>query len=206
MDTDSTKVVNSSTSNPISGDTIENIPVEVKSPPEPQKNAEKFKIFFDSSFLVSLIDEKDSNHSHVSGTFNFLKSYSCGFYLYFFVAAEVISKLVHRTKSVPKALQIFKKLEKLLIGSGGYYAGASNWSVEEIISRYKSIQKKQLKLLQLNDFIIATEGVLLGGIILTCDSKMFKKVKPYYRQIYLIAPEASGYSDDIPRLTREFIK
>lgn len=171
-------------------------------PPKPQEKIENFKIFFDSSFLIALINEKDANHKFVTAIFNFAGPCSCGFYLYSFVAAEVISKLVRQFRSVPKALQFFEKLEKILSKSGNYYCSKDIWSIDEIVKRYKKIQKKQIKFLQFNDFFIATEGVLLGGIILTCDVKMYKKVKPYYKEIYLIAPDAHAYKNDIPKLIK----
>lgn len=166
----------------------------------------EFKIFFDSSFLMALAYETDANHKAASAVFDFLNNYNCAFYLNNYVAAETISKLVHKTGTIGKALKYFETLRKKLEAKNPFYTGSKKWGIDEIIKRYKNISKKKLRFLQINDFMIVTEGILLNGIILTCDRKMKMKTKQYYDDLFLIAPESKNYKNDIPDLIEKVIK
>jgi hypothetical protein len=67
-------------------------------------------------------------------------------------------------------------------------------SVFEIFDRYERFSKKKLSSsLRSNDFIIATDGILIKAMILTCDRKMFEGIKKTYRDVFLISNSPKSY-------------
>lgn len=170
---------------------------------DPQK---KHKIFFDASFLLAWLDPAEPFYMQASSIMGFIEARNCELHLNFHVAAEVISKLVQKTKSVPKGLKRFDGLQNKLKKSGSYFASPFSSNIDELVKNYRSAGKKQTRLLQINDFIIVSGGMSLNGLILTCDIDMYKKVKSIYDKIYLICPNAKEYNDDIIRLIKQLTK
>lgn len=159
-------------------------------------------VLLESSFILALLDPRDSNYKAVKSVFGFLEPHNCRFHIPVYVFAEVVSKIIHKTRTVSNALKTFEKFIDELHGVP--FIG-SNPSLEEIIKRYKGLARKQIRFLQSNDFFIATEGILSKSLILTCDLGMYEKVKKNYQDIYFVATNSRKYKDDIPRFTRKLL-
>lgn len=159
-------------------------------------------VLLESSFILALLDPRDPNYKAVKSVFGFLEPHNCRFHIPVYVFAEVISKIIHKTRTVSNALKTF---EKFINGLHGVPFVGSNPSLEEIIKRYKGLARKQIRFLQSNDFFIATEGILSKSLILTCDVGMYEKVKKNYQDIYFVATGSKKYKDDIPRFTRKLL-
>ncbi|HEY4474996.1 hypothetical protein A2766_03955 [Candidatus Kaiserbacteria bacterium RIFCSPHIGHO2_01_FULL_58_22] len=159
-------------------------------------------VLLESSFILALLDPRDSNYKAVKSVFGFLEPHNCRFHIPVYVFAEVVSKIIHKTRTVSNALKTFEKFIDELHGVP--FVG-SNPSLEEIIKRYKGLARKQIRFLQSNDFFIATEGILSKSLILTCDLGMYEKVKRNYQDIYFVATDSRKYKDDIPRFTRKLL-
>lgn len=159
-------------------------------------------VLLESSFILALLDPRDLNYKAVKSVFGFLEPHNCRFHIPVYVFAEVVSKIIHKTRTVSNALKTFEKFIDELHGVP--FIG-SNPSLEEIIKRYKGLARKQIRFLQSNDFFIATEGILSKSLILTCDLGMYEKVKRNYQDIYFVATNSKKYKDDVPRFTRKLL-
>ncbi len=159
-------------------------------------------VLLESSFILALLDPRDSNYKAVKSVFGFLEPHNCRFHIPVYVFAEVVSRIIHKTRTVSNALKTF---EKFIDDLHGVPFVGSNPSLEEIIKRYKNLARKQIRFLQSNDFFIATEGILSKSLILTCDLGMYEKVKKNYQDIYFVATDSRKYKDDIPRFTRKLL-
>jgi len=159
-------------------------------------------ILLESSFIVACIDPQDTNHKSTKSLLGFIEPHNCRVHIPLLVSAEVISKLIHKGKSVSIAIKLYDDFIKSF--PGVLYVG-SQPNFEEIVKRYKSSARKKLKDLQGNDFIIVTEGMIAGSIILTCDYKMFQKAKTYYEDIYFVSTDSNHYRNDIPRFVNKFL-
>lgn len=159
-------------------------------------------ILLDSSFILALLNPRDSNYKAVSGLFGFIKPYNCRFHIPLYVFAEVVSKRIHEEKKVSNVL---KGIGKFLSECGVLTVGG-NPSLEEVMNRYKRLARKKIRFLQSNDFFIATEGILLKSIILTCDHELYEKVKHYYSDIYYVATHSKKYKDDVSKFTKRFLQ
>lgn len=160
-------------------------------------------ILLESSFVMALLNPEDSNHKTVKALFGFVEPYNCRFHIPLFVFYEVLSKIIHQEKRVSIAISTLNNFIKNL--HGVLFTG-TNPNLEELVKRYKTFARKEIKSLQSNDFIIATEGILSGSIILTCDHEMYTSVKNYYEDIYYVATNSSKYKDDVPHFTSKFLK
>lgn len=156
-------------------------------------------VLLESSFILALLDPRDSNHKAVKSVFGFLEPHNCRFHIPVYVFAEVVSKIIHKNRTVSNAM---KMIERFINGLHGAPFMGSNPSLEEIIKRYRALARKQIRFLQSNDFFIATEGILSKSLILTCDLGMYEKVKKNYKDIYFVAVNSKKYNDDIPRFAR----
>lgn len=159
-------------------------------------------VLLESSFILALLDPRDSNYKAVKSVFGFLEPHNCRFHIPVYVFAEVVSKIIHKNRTVSNAL---KTIEKFIGGLHGVPFVGSNPSLEEIVKRYRGLARKQIRFLQSNDFFIATEGILSKSLILTCDLGMYEKVKRNYSDIYFVATNSRKYKDDIPRFTKRLL-
>lgn len=160
-------------------------------------------VLLESSFLLALLNPRDINHKGVKSVFGFIEPHSCRFHIPLYVFFEVVSKMVQKERRVSDAL---KGIEKFLKELRGPLFIGNDLTIQEVVERYKALARNQIRFLQSNDFIIATEGMLASSIILTCDSGMYEKVKRYYGDIYYAATQSKKHIDDIPRFTRRFLK
>ncbi|MFA4872094.1 MAG: hypothetical protein WC610_03530 [Patescibacteria group bacterium] len=159
-------------------------------------------VLLDSSFVLALLDVRDSNYDAAKSLFGYLKPHNCRFHIPLYVFSEVMSKIIQRDKKVSCALKVVENFLKELPG----ILFTANPSIEDILERYKILAaRKKLRFLQSNDFIIATEGILSKSIILTCDLGMYEKVKRNYEDIYFVATHSKKYQDDVPRVIRKII-
>jgi len=159
-------------------------------------------VLLESSFILALLNPRDSNYKAVKSVFGFLEPHNCRFHIPVYVFAEVVSKIIHKDRTVSNAL---KTIEKFIDDLHGVPFVGSNPSLEEIVKRYKDLARKKIRFLQSNDFFIATEGILSKSLILTCDFEMYEKVKKNYQDIYFVATDSRKYKDDIPRFTRRLL-
>lgn len=160
-------------------------------------------LLLDSSFVLALLNPEDPNHKTVKGIFGFVEPYNCRYHIPLYVFAEVLSKIVHQEKRVSIATKTLDTFVKNL--NGVLYTGV-NPSFEDIVKRYKDLARKKTVLLQSNDFIIVTEGMLSESIMLTCDYEMHNKVKGYYSNIYYVATDSTKYDNDVAKFVQRFLK
>ncbi len=159
-------------------------------------------VLFDSSFILALLNPRDSNHQAVSGIFGFIKPYNCCFYIPAYVFAEVVSKRIQQVGKVSIAL---KDASKFLEQLPGKTTAGSSLNLADMIKRYKELARKKIRFLQSNDFFIVSEGILLKSLILTCDHRMYTNVRKYYKDIYYVATHSSKYKVDTSKFTERFI-
>ncbi|MCX6718749.1 MAG: hypothetical protein NTY81_04135 [Candidatus Staskawiczbacteria bacterium] len=153
-------------------------------------------VLLESSFILALLDPRDSNYKSVKSVFGFLEPHKCRFHIPAYVFIEVVSKLIQKEKKVSTAI---KTIDKFLNELHGILFLGSNPSIEDIMNRYRGLARKRIRFLQSNDFIIATEGIFYKSLILTCDAGMYEKVKKYYPDIYFVATNSKKYKDDISK-------
>ncbi|MDO8621232.1 MAG: hypothetical protein Q7R31_03040 [Candidatus Levybacteria bacterium] len=175
---------------------IEDRPV-VKEPPSGPK------ILLESSFILAILNQVDPNNKTASAILGFLTPFNCRFHIPLLVSAEVLSKVVQREKGVAAGIKLFESFMKRLPGT--LLTGATP-DFDDIVSRYKMFGRKDIKNLQGNDFIIVTEGIISGSVILTCDHEMYKRVKNYHEDIYFVATDSDKYEDDAAKLISRFLK
>lgn len=159
-------------------------------------------VLLDSSFVMALLDRKDSNHESIEAVFGFINPCKCRFHIPLYVFAEVISKFIQRKKKVSEALRI---IDDFVVNLKGVLIMGTNPTMEEIIDRYKKLARKKVRFMQSNDFFIATEGMLSGSLILTCDFNMYIKLKRYHSDIFFVARKSKKYKNDIPKFTKRFL-
>jgi predicted nucleic acid-binding protein len=160
-------------------------------------------VLFDSSFILALLNPRDPNHQGVSAIWGFIKPFNCCFYIPAYVFAEVVSKRIHQLGTVSLALKEVGKFLEQVSGLGAISGGGS-LTLVDMINRYKELARKKIRFLQSNDFFIVSEGILLKSLILTCDDKMYKKVKTYYKDIYFVAKHSTKYKDDTSKFIKRF--
>lgn len=160
-------------------------------------------VLLESSFVLALLNSSDPNHKAVKGIFGFVEPYNCRFHIPVYVFAELAAKIIQEQRKVSDTLKMIDNFKKELHGI--LFTG-TNPTLDEIISRYKVLAKKKIRFLQSNDFYIVTEGIISKAIILTCDHEMYKKVKPYYNDIYYVATHSGKYRNDISKFTKRFIE
>lgn len=160
-------------------------------------------VLFDSSFVLALLDPRDPNFKSVKSIFGFLEPFGCRYYIPVYVFVEVVSRTIQKEGTVAKAL---KKIEDFIKGLNGTPSLGSNPNLEEIITRYKNLARKKVRFLKSSDFIIATEGISLKALILTCDAEMYEKVIKNYNDIYFVASNAKKYQNDVGKLTEKLLK
>lgn len=160
-------------------------------------------ILLESSFILALLYPEDPNYKTTNAIFGFLAPYNCKFHIPLLVSAEVLSKIVHKEKKVSVAIKLFNSFVKRLPGT--VLTGATS-NFDDIINRYKMFGRKDIKNLQGNDFIIVTEGIIAGSVILTCDHEMYERVKNYHEDIFFVATSSNKYEDDAAKLISRFLK
>lgn len=159
-------------------------------------------IMLDSSFVLALLTPDDPNHLTVKSLFGFVEPHNCKFHIPLYVFSEVLSKIVHHEKKVSVATKILDDFVKNL--PGVLFTG-SNPNLQEIVDRYKKFARKDIMNLQSNDFIIVSEGILSGSIILTLDHEMYQKAKKYHTDIYYVASNSNKYKTDISKFTEKLL-
>jgi len=160
------------------------------------------RVMLDSSFIVSILNSQDTNHKCTEALFRFIGPYNCRFHMPLYVYAEALSRLIQQGKTVAESLKIMDDFLNKIPGALIVGAGPT---LKEIKERYKKIARKKIRLLRSNDFYIATEGILSGALILTCDYEMYLRTKKYYPDIFFIATHSKKYKNDIPIFTKRFI-
>jgi len=160
-------------------------------------------VLLDSSFVLALLNLGDPNYKAAKSIFGFVEPHNCRFHVPVYVFAEVASKIIQQRKKVSETLRMIENFKNELHGI--LFTG-TNPTLDEIINRYKIFAKKRIRFTQSNDFYIVTEGIISKAIILTCDDGMYKKVKPYYKDIYYVATHSKKYKGDIPKFAKRFLK
>jgi len=161
-------------------------------------------VLLESSFLFSLLESSDANHKLAKAIFNFVEPYNCRFHVPLLVFSEVLSRIVRNGKTVSAAVKMLEQFTKSLPGS--LFSGETPEDLESLIDRYKNFARKKIKGLASNDFLIVTEGMLSGSLILTGDHEMFKKVSQYHADIFYIVADSPKYGGDVSRFTERFLE
>ena len=164
----------------------------------------KLIILPDTSWLVAILDERDSHHVAAKSSLGALLPYKPAFHVPILAAIETISRLIRvNNMSVTNCKKKFLNL----VGSKLKAEGASrNYEFGEILKRYATWSRKSIRSLTAVDFCIVTEGIGLGAKILTCDLKMYRSAKKYYNAIYFMTDKVQAQQSDLARLIRDIQK
>jgi predicted nucleic acid-binding protein len=152
----------------------------------------------DTSWLVAVIDENDSHHVSAESSLGALLPYQPSFHVPIMAFMETISRLIRVNK-----MSVKKAQEKTLkfVGKRLHAKGASTtFNVENILEKYKIYSRIKIKSLTTIDFFIVTEGIGLNAKILTCDLKMYRAAKKYYKHIYFMTDKVEKQKSDLARL------
>ncbi|MEK7515041.1 MAG: hypothetical protein AAB608_01510 [Patescibacteria group bacterium] len=176
---------------------MDNEKIEGKSGEATAQTSNNVIILADTSWVVAVLDEKDSHHISAESSLGALLPYKPSFHVPVLAALETMSKLIRVNKISVKKCR--KKILDLLGGKLHAY-GRRPLNFSEILARYEGYSRKDMKSLTAIDFCIATEGIGLGAKILTCDLKMYKIVKRYYDEIYFMSDIVDAQKSDLARL------
>ncbi|MDA2922525.1 PIN domain-containing protein [Patescibacteria group bacterium AH-259-L07] len=165
----------------------------------------RVKITFDTSFLLSHISKKEKNYKSTEVIVNYLTTQKKYFDIFLpnLVILEFISKLKQKKYTIRK---IKKEFSTLLDNINDSYVelASDKLNLFEIFNRYQKFARKDISTkLKSNDFIIATDSVLAGSIILTCDKEMYKITKKFYNSVFLITPESNSYLKFLKKFENE---
>ncbi len=159
----------------------------------------EIRIVPDSSWLIALLDENDSHHIPTTASFGALLPYKPTFYIPALVYLESLSRLIRINKMpVKKCVQ---KIDRFL--SKIEYKHSRTLEISEILQKYKTFSRVKISKMHPLDFYIVTEGVFLNAKILTCDLKMYRYVRRYYKKIYFITDKVEEKDSDLGSLIRD---
>lgn len=173
---------------------------------QPKPPIEAVKILPDTSFLVALAISTDVHNRSAESLLGALLPYNPTFYITNIVVAETVGKIMKRENiSAKKAIDRFKNIFSKLPGArrGG---AIMNW--QQMFDRYTRFSRKTtFRKLDTNDFVVVTEGILLGAKIITCDTKMFKIASAFVPKcIYYVSDAATKTKDESTALIAEVKK
>lgn len=156
----------------------------------------ELRVVPDSSWLIAILDEKDTHHVPANSSFGAILPYNPIFYIPSLVYLETISRL-RRVNKIPVKkceLKIGKFLQKI------NYKHSRLLEISEIIQKYKTFSRVKISKLHPLDFYIVTEGIVLDAKILTCDLRMYYYVKKYYKNIYFLTDKVKEKGSDLANL------
>lgn len=155
----------------------------------------------DTSWLVAILDEKDSHHVAAESSLGALLPYKPIFYIPVLAAMETISRLIRVNKMSVKECR--KKVSKLFSAKLKAQGASRVYSFKEILNIYDKLSRKEIKKLTAIDFSIVTEGITLNAKILTCDVQMYRVTKKYYKEIYFMTDKVDAQESDLARLIHD---
>ena len=171
---------------------------------DPGKEESKIILLPDTSWLVAILDEKDSHHVAAQSSLGALMPYKPAFHVPILASIETMSRLIRVNKM---SVSICRKKVLDLFANTLHAKGASRtYKFEEILDRYDKWKRKEVKNLTAVDFCIVTEGIGLEAKILTCDLKMYKSAKKYYQDIYFMSDMVEAQESDLARLIHDIQK
>jgi len=165
------------------------------------KTETKTLILADTSWIVALLDEKDSHHIAAESALGALLPYKPSLHVPVLAAIETMSRLIRVNKISVKSCQ--KKILNLLGGKLNANGVQNNLHFKEVVKRYEKWSHKKVRSLTAIDFCIVTEGIGLKAKILTCDLKMYNAAKRYYNDIYFISDRVEAQESDLARLIHD---
>jgi predicted nucleic acid-binding protein len=156
------------------------------------------KIFPDSSWLIALLNPKDSHHQHVRSCCGMLTPLKPKFYFSTLVIMETMSGLIKGGFRVRKAHetigQFISKLDSAMF--------ETPIKRDEVLDTYLHFSRaRKITKLTTVDFYIATSAMLVRAKLLTADKRMYKVAKASYPETYLITDKVRGLRSDLPKLT-----
>jgi predicted nucleic acid-binding protein len=159
----------------------------------------ELRVVPDSSWLIAILDEKDTHHVSANSSFGAMLPYEPIFYIPSLVYLETISRLIRINKIPVKKceLKIGKFLQKIS------YRQSRLLEIPEIIQKYKTFSRVKISKLHPLDFYIVTEGIVLDAKILTCDLGMYYYVKKYYKNIYFLTDKVRDKGSDLANLIKD---
>jgi len=158
----------------------------------------EMRIVPDSSWLIAILDEKDTHHIPAASSLGAIFPSKPVFYIPALVYLETISRLIRVNKIPVKKCE--NKIERFLTKIN--YKHSQSLEISEILKKYKTFSRVKISKLHPLDFYIATEGVFLGAKILTCDVKMYYYVKKYYKNIYFLTDKVKEKGSDLANLIK----
>ena len=180
---------------------IENPAAGSRGDEEALKESQEIRIVPDTSWLVALLDEKDAHHVAAESSFGAVLPYKPVFYIPAIAYMETASRLIRVGKmSVKKCFELMDKKFLHRIN----YKHSTKLAIKDVVEKYKKFSRVKIKSLHPVDFHIATEGILLGAKILTCDLKMYEYVAKYYKEIYFVVDNAKKQKSGLGDLLQQF--
>ncbi len=159
----------------------------------------ELRIVPDSSWLIAILDEKDTHHIPASSSLGAILPYKPIFYIPALVYLETISRLIRVNKIQVKKCE--HKIDNLLQKIN--YKHSSSLAISEILRKYNTFSRVKISKLHPLDFYIATEGVFLDAKILTCDVRMYYYVNKYYPKIYFLTDKVKKKGNDLSKLIKD---
>lgn len=159
----------------------------------------EIRILPDSSWLIAILDEKDTHHIPTTSSLGAILPYKPVFYIPALVYLETISRLI-RVNKIPVQKcehKINKFLQKIS------YKHSKSLEIAEILKKYKTFSRVKISKLHPLDFYIVTEGIFLDAKILTCDIRMYYYVKKYYQKIYFLTDKVKERGSDLANLIKD---
>lgn len=159
----------------------------------------ELRIVPDSSWLIAILDEKDTHHTPANSSFGAILPYNPVFYIPSLVYLETMSRLIRVNKITVKKceLKIGKFLQKI------NYRRSRLLEISGIIQKYRLFSRVKISKLHPLDFYIATEGIVLNAKILTCDLQMYHYVRKYYKNIYFLTDKVKKKKSDLANLIED---
>lgn len=159
----------------------------------------EMKIVPDSSWLIAVLDEKDTHHIPATSSLGAILPYKPTFYIPAIVYLETLSRLIRVNKIPVKKCE--QKIDRFL--KSITYKHSSRLDISQIIEKYKAFSRVKISKLHPLDFYIATEGIFLGAKILTCDLRMYHYVRKYYSKIYFMTDKVKEKGSDLSNLIKD---
>lgn len=169
---------------------------EIKKAPHKEEKKLELRIVPDSSWLIAILDDKDTHNIPANSSFGAILPYQPIFYIPALVYLETISRLIRVNKINVKKCE--EKIQKFF--SRINFKHSTSLEMSQILEKYKTFSRVKISKLHPLDFYIATEGIFLNAMILTCDLRMYQYVKKYYKNIYFMTDKVKEKGSDLANL------
>ncbi len=166
----------------------------------------EIKVLLDTSILIPLCDSSHHHHRDVWAAINFLRQYKdrIGLYVSHSAFFEFIEYFRKGYRLSPK-MTLMKKFKPVLTKIGPPIRwGGTPLTIDSVIEKYDEYpRKRKVKHVELNDFIILTEGKQLKAKILTCDFEMYQIGQYLKTNVYFISNRSKKAKSQLAKFVQD---